>query len=71
MRQKTPDFNPLNKMIEVIEDETVPENVRMLALKEVTKYLLPQRKSVEYSADEGNVTVVVQTGVPESDKDVD
>ena len=57
-----PDFNPLIRMAAVAEDETCSDELRFTAIREISRYLLAQRRAVEHSvADGGDVKLVVNT----------
>ncbi len=52
IQKKRPSFNPILKMVDIIQDETVPIDIRAHLLSQLMQYLHPKYKPV---ADESNL----------------
>jgi len=46
-----PNFNPILSMIKISQDQNIDINIRVSCLKEISNYMFPKRKSVEFQAN--------------------
>ena len=53
LEEKFPGWNPIVQMAAMANDESLPNEIRMSALKEVSQYVAPKRKAIEMSGTTG------------------
>jgi len=69
MAEKFPNWHPVIAMTEVANDNEVDIQTRLIAMKEVSKYVAPQLKAVELTNPDGSMnttfTIIRETkGLP-------
>ena len=52
IQERFPDYHPVLAMAQIANDETLPDDLRFNAHKEVSQYILPKLRSVEVSGNE-------------------
>lgn len=54
IEKKFPNFDPIISLIEISQDNETPLELKVNCLKEIAKYIHPQRKAVEIAANSDN-----------------
>ncbi len=55
MSERFPDWHPVIAMAEIANDKEVDVQTRLVAMKEVSKYVAPQLKAVEVTNPDGSM----------------
>ena len=55
MKERFPNWHPVIGMAEIANDETLEVDIRLSAMKEVSKYIAPQLKAIEVSNPDGTL----------------
>lgn len=57
IQEKYPDFDPILSLIDISLNDDTPLDIKVTCLKEVAKYIHPQRKAVEVSTKGNNMSM--------------
>lgn len=74
IESKYPDFDPIISLIEISQDIETPLDIKVNCLKEIAKYIHPQRKAVEIATnpdDEISTKVIFLQHLKDMDKNAD